>query len=245
VEGTLRSEIKNVHQACGHFQSTKTSKSSSKTQSKGGSAYWAAGTGYGNDSGSSSAEWNINAYIETQSKQSDAVQSALTKIKTTLQTGKKNGRTFESGTIEEIEKFLIPVIEYYLSDVSFLDMQNCDTRYVTLFDIIELLASRTQLQSVLLPRKGQSKPIYSIIKSLKTQTKLVISENKNDDSQLDFVKQINRLWEVLKAVKKQPPPSDTTTGTTISSSSSSSTSTTTSTQIQKETNTNTLYMGSY
>jgi len=133
------------------------------------------------------------------------------------------------------------VIEYYLSDVSFLDMQNCNTRYVTLFDIIEVLASRTQFQNVLLPRKGISKSIYSIIKSLKTQTKLVISENKNDssDSQLDFVKQINRLWEVLKAVKKQPPPSDTTTGTTISSSSSSSststsTSTTTSTQIQNK-----------
>jgi len=185
--------------------------------------YWASGTGYGNDS-MTGDEWNVNAYIDTQSKQSDAAQTALKKIKGLLN-DLKSVPELEDRTSRDIEKFLIPVIEYYLFDVSFLDLDKFVSRYVTLFEILEALAPRTQIQSFLFPQKDRTKCIYSIVKSLKSQTKLMVLEKKKKDESdflIDFTKKVNHLFDVLKEIKNRSslPSDDTNTSSSVTSSSS-------------------------
>jgi len=220
-EADLRLEIKNAYQRCGFQNDKQAVKSHSKTQQQ--PKYWASGTGFGNDS-MTGTEWNISAYIESQSKQSDAVQTTLTKIKKLL-FDLKPVKTLAEDTEREIEKSLIPVMEYYLFDVSFLDIEQFGARYVTSVEILELLASWAQLQHVLLPQKDRPKCIYNTIKSLKSQTKIMALENKKKDESsdflLDFTKKVNHLYDLLKEVKKRPPPPSNSTDTVTDSTPSS------------------------
>jgi len=166
-----------------------------KTVKPGGTEYWAKGVGFGYDGGYQ--EWDTTSYLTKQQTKDEETEKLLKSVLDKLHPG------LHPTTLKAIEKYLVPVLEFYLFGVSFLEMDTHFQRYKSLLSICCVLFNESELTPLFF-KGDRSNNIYHITKTLKSQIKLLKSQSTDEEkksstgSSEKLSEDVEKLWKLLK-----------------------------------------------
>ncbi|XP_070564188.1 probable ubiquitin-conjugating enzyme protein 17 [Ptychodera flava] len=147
-----------------------------------GSKYWSKGVGYGH---SQLSDWNVPAHMRYQKEKDRRIESALNGTLSSIREFLQNHGT-TGGTRQKVAdpifglyrilkgSVLVPFLEKYLKDVTFLDINGQKMIYGYILVIIKEIAAQPKLVVLLYALPHQQQSVYEHLEALEGEAKTIL-----------------------------------------------------------------------